>query len=569
MGDTMAAPWGVSASSADGRMVWPDENKSNIYHEDNRINTQNGLQSDTYERVNLNSRLKTMILNKQMNHQMQQYNQQMGMARPAPSDRSTAHQIMSPGDQQRSTSVPQTQYMSSSSTLMPQTSDARADVDRMLSDNQNVNRMMASEGHNSGMMGGRPTTNVERKLQLDNQSSSEANFLAQGHHPRNHPSVMTSEGGGFPWDWSSSASNDIMDSNSISAMENFIKYAASEDHGGVVDKSLDLAMSGASVKQFAPANTHLANFQQKPSSRQSCTSVNWHSPMLPQEQLSVTRNNNSSSNNNNNNNNNNSNNIYKDQMFKCTVTSVNTYKCTRECPVEVDDKSFQKRMGIVPGSRNEFQNDAYASVRSDVDVEEHSMQGMVTTGMCQYQQEYGPCTPQMKNEERKVTPTSLANNKYFGQQGYDGNSTHLKTKSQKPVANSMTGTSTFHCQIFDSMGARSEVGPPPGNATYSCQPVEQNTNPIGQNESRTAAPLEEVTESVKVKKEGPSYLFVGDGGPTPLEKIKGAWCCRQGGIETPTPEHLRDGCCQGFQTADEQVCSDRKQNLKFTGIFFV
>jgi len=66
-------------------------------------------------------------------------------------------------------------------------------------------------------------------------------------------------------------------------------------------------------------------------------------------------------------------------------------------------------------------------------------------------------------------------------------------------------------------------------------------------------PSEKGTESTKVKKEQPSYLFAGDGGPSPLEKIKGAWCCRQGGIETPTPEHLRDGCCQGFQTADEQV----------------
>nr|CAD7194097.1 unnamed protein product [Timema douglasi] len=44
----------------------------------------------------------------------------------------------------------------------------------------------------------------------------------------------------------------------------------------------------------------------------------------------------------------------------------------------------------------------------------------------------------------------------------------------------------------------------------------------------------------------------GNGGPAVIEKMSGSWCCRQGGIETPSPEHLRDGCCQGFQTADEQ-----------------
>jgi hypothetical protein len=466
-------------------MVWPEENKNNMYHEDSRMNTQNGLQSDAYERVNLNSRLKTMILNKQMNHQMQQYNQQMSMDRPAPSDGSSVHQMMGPGDQQRSAPVPQTQYMSSASSgMMSQTPDACADVSRMLSSSQNVNRMMASDGHHGSMMGGRSATNADHKQQLDNQSSSEVNFLAQGHHPRNHPSIMTSEGGGFPWDWSGSTNNDIMDSNSISAMENFIKYAASEDHAGIIDKSLDLATPSA------------ASFQQKATGRQSCSGVNWHSPMLPQEQPSVATN--------------------------------NSYKCTRECSGEVDDKSFQKRMGIGPGIRKELHNDAYGSARPAI---------------CQYRQEYGPCTAQMKTEDRKVTPTAMANSNYFGEQGFNGSNTNLKTENQKPV-----DASGFRCQMFDSAAARNDV-----KASYSCQGFDQNANCGGQSEARVTAPSQEVTEAAKVKKERPSYMFAGDGGPTPLEKIKGSWCCRQGGVETPTPEHLRDGCCQGFQTADEQV----------------
>jgi hypothetical protein len=155
----------------------------------------------------------------------------------------------------------------------------------------------------------------------------------------------------------------------------------------------------------------------------------------------------------------------------------------------------------------------------------------------------------------------MANNNYFGQQGFDGSNTNLKTENPKPVANSTIGASGFHCQIFDGMGARNEVRASSGNAGYSCQNFEHSTNSTGRNESRTTTPSEKVTESAKVKKERPSYLFAGDGGPISLEKIKGSWCCRQGGIETPTPEHLRDGCCQGFQTADEQVHTDRKQNL--------
>jgi hypothetical protein len=536
-------------------MVWTEDNKSStatsLYREDNRTNAQNGMQSDAYERVNLNSRLKTMILNKQMNHQMQQYNQHVPIDRAATSDGSTSHQIMSP-DQQ-----PPAQYMSSSSSgAVSQMSD------RMLSENQNVGRMMVSDAHHSNVVGGRAPVNMERKQQLDNQTSSEVNFLAQGHHPRNHPSIMTSEGGGFPWDWSSSANNDIMDGNSISAMENFIKYAAGEDRGGIIDKSLDLGTSSASVKHFVHNNTSPANFQQKSNSRQSGPNVNWHSPMLPQEQMSVT------SNNNNN---------YKDQMFKCTAAAANTFKCRRECSTEVDDKSFQKRMGIRPGSRNEFQNNAYVPVRQGMGTEDRRVQGMATAGVYQYQQDYDVSAAQMKNEGRNITPSSMGNSNYFGQRCFDGSNNGLKTENQKSVSNSIMAAGGFHCQVFDNVGSRNDVRTSAGNSAYSCQNFEQNNNFSGQNDVRTSTPPDKVTECTKVKKEKPSYLFAGDGGPIPLEKIQGSWCCRQGGIETPTPEHLRDGCCQGFQTADEQVstvtstwlqlsmlhaaCS-KKQNLK-------
>jgi len=46
----------------------------------------------------------------------------------------------------------------------------------------------------------------------------------------------------------------------------------------------------------------------------------------------------------------------------------------------------------------------------------------------------------------------------------------------------------------------------------------------------------------------------------------GSWCCRRGGTEQPTPEHLRDGCCQGLQTKDEILAdSSEKIELKNEG----
>lgn len=48
-----------------------------------------------------------------------------------------------------------------------------------------------------------------------------------------------------------------------------------------------------------------------------------------------------------------------------------------------------------------------------------------------------------------------------------------------------------------------------------------------------------------------NYKFRGDGGPAKMSPGVGSWCCRRGGTEQPTPEHLREGCCQGLQTRDE------------------
>ncbi|XP_032688630.1 uncharacterized protein LOC116852409 isoform X3 [Odontomachus brunneus] len=64
----------------------------------------------------------------------------------------------------------------------------------------------------------------------------------------------------------------------------------------------------------------------------------------------------------------------------------------------------------------------------------------------------------------------------------------------------------------------------------------------------------------------PDYKFRGDGGPAKVSPGTGSWCCRRGGTEQPTPEHLRDGCCQGLQTKDEMLAdSPQRDELKSEG----
>ncbi|XP_052750450.1 methylcytosine dioxygenase TET isoform X2 [Galleria mellonella] len=55
------------------------------------------------------------------------------------------------------------------------------------------------------------------------------------------------------------------------------------------------------------------------------------------------------------------------------------------------------------------------------------------------------------------------------------------------------------------------------------------------------------------------YLFRGDGGPVIFRNEVGYSCCRQGSTKKPPPEHLRDGACPGFQTKDEIIEDDPEQ----------
>ncbi|CAH1391306.1 unnamed protein product [Nezara viridula] len=76
---------------------------------------------------------------------------------------------------------------------------------------------------------------------------------------------------------------------------------------------------------------------------------------------------------------------------------------------------------------------------------------------------------------------------------------------------------------------------------------------------RLDEPIEKIDEEDGVlKKMQAKYVYYGDGGPASVQSSPGPWCCRQGGTEKPTPEHIKDGCCQGYQTQDEILDSDKE-----------
>lgn len=105
-----------------------------------------------------------------------------------------------------------------------------------------------------------------------------------------------------------------------------------------------------------------------------------------------------------------------------------------------------------------------------------------------------------------------------------------------------------------------------GNATDDQSEVKYDSNQtIKQETTEYVCPNESINDSrdedemPRVIKEEPDqeevdgtdYKFRGDGGPAKVTTGVGSWCCRRGGTEQPTPEHMREGCCQGLQTRDE------------------
>ncbi|XP_019894656.1 methylcytosine dioxygenase TET isoform X3 [Musca domestica] len=64
---------------------------------------------------------------------------------------------------------------------------------------------------------------------------------------------------------------------------------------------------------------------------------------------------------------------------------------------------------------------------------------------------------------------------------------------------------------------------------------------------------------------GSGYVFHGEGGPAAIKNSTGFSCCRQGGTRAPTAEHLKDGSCIGMQTKDEILDEEEAQPANQNG----
>lgn len=91
----------------------------------------------------------------------------------------------------------------------------------------------------------------------------------------------------------------------------------------------------------------------------------------------------------------------------------------------------------------------------------------------------------------------------------------------------------------------------------------ENSEKIIQEEPKS---LSFEVKEIKLEKE--AYIFEGTGGPVALDMHGGSWCCRRGGTDPPTSEHLKDGVCMGLQTQDEilEEKNPEKKNVNQTDV---
>lgn len=110
---------------------------------------------------------------------------------------------------------------------------------------------------------------------------------------------------------------------------------------------------------------------------------------------------------------------------------------------------------------------------------------------------------------------------------------------------------------------------------YGCSSSDCVPSPTASSKSDGCTPKEIKSEPDQRSQKGNDYKFRGDGGPAKVSPGVGSWCCRRGGTEQPTPEHLREGCCQGLQTRDEiladsvdksDVKNERSQSPRTGGV---
>ncbi|XP_037932877.1 DNA N6-methyl adenine demethylase-like, partial [Teleopsis dalmanni] len=146
------------------------------------------------------------------------------------------------------------------------------------------------------------------------------------------------------------------------------------------------------------------------------------------------------------------------------------------------------------------------------------------------------------------------------------------TNGGHPKSPSATGLSQLnnHMMDIDRKPDTNSIIPLPTNYEKDipahAYPIPPHRYPLGHMPSHLASGLiEPKIEDMGMLNQSGTYPFLGEGGPAAIKDSSGFSCCRQGGTLAPTTEHLKDGSCTGIQTKDEIIDEEDEQNANANG----
>uniref|UniRef100_A0A8D8PW25 Methylcytosine dioxygenase TET n=1 Tax=Cacopsylla melanoneura TaxID=428564 RepID=A0A8D8PW25_9HEMI len=319
------------------------------------------------------------------------------------------------------------------------------------------------------------------------------NFLVQGHHPQN----LVTEGGGV-WDWGSSQ-NYLPETGGMSAMESFMKYAASMDEkAGLhdINSGIPGMRTFLSTSSFQPSYNYklpprtgnpstwldpVQNLKHKnllESPYYGHKTLNERKPFLPPDNRWMS---------------------HHDQKK-------HSYTPPPGSSLYYDKKSYLGHDRLYPHSRNDSPHNW-----SDKHLETKPRYNEPLWSSREFSQ-FPPSSMYWPNKINTSVESHL--------------SPDMHIKNMSPPRSRIIVEDRRPKHLVPLLNKQRDLRVPFG--------VDPRMNEMFDSEKKP-------------------YVFPGEGGPCRLEDSTGPWCCRRGGTETPTSEHLKDGLCQGMRTQDEMT----------------
>ncbi|XP_059216920.1 methylcytosine dioxygenase TET isoform X2 [Stomoxys calcitrans] len=249
------------------------------------------------------------------------------------------------------------------------------------------------------------------------------------------------------------------------------------------------------------------------------------------------------------------------------------------------ERNYQNFVQYADFCQNEVQGQPGTAGPQQPPPPHHQNQQEYPAGYHHNSSYYGSSTTFQQSYQQNFVPNYQHSASAFGNtHGMHPHSNALSSGHTKPMNGPLSkhhGSSlhhhSSHMMDIDRKPETSSIIPLPTNYEKDipahAYPIPPHRYPLGHGPTthphlNTGGLLEPKVEDMGSGAYGPGgsgYVFHGEGGPAAIKNSTGFSCCRQGGTRAPTAEHLKDGSCIGMQTKDEILDEEEAQATNQNG----